>query len=232
MFFKFQKTFNVVLLFTILIPSVALAFDYKVAGVRLTKKIKPLREIKRENVIQQSMDYSCGPAGLATLLNYYLDEKVTEKEIVETLFKTVPFSKVQERHGFSLLDLKKFTQSKGYVVTAYKMTTKFLSERDEPVLVPIKFRNYQHFVIVKDVIADRIFLADPAAGNVSMKISKFEKLWINGIGLIVERNKNDKKPLASNLKVNDNDVVIADYKMLRRLTEASNFRATIYPGEF
>ncbi len=232
MLFKSSPQLYVVFLFFILIPSVALAFDYKVAGIRLSKQVKPLREIKRQNVIQQSLDYSCGPAGLSTLLNYYLDEKITEREIIETLFKTVPFEKVQERRGFSLLDLKKFTQSKGYVVTAYKMSTKFLSEREGPVLVPIKFKNYQHFVIVKDVIADRIFLADPSAGNVSMKISKFEKLWINGIGLIVERDKNDKKPLASTLKVDDNDIVIADYRMLRRLTEATNFRTTIYPGEF
>ncbi len=232
MFSELKKFSPILLSIFILLPSSASAFDFKVAGVRLTKQVKPLREIKRQNVIQQSLDYSCGPAGLSTLLNYYLDEKITEREIIETLFKTVPFSKVQERRGFSLLDLKKFTQSKGYVVTAYKMSTKFLSEREGPVLVPIKFKNYQHFVIVKDVIADRIFLADPSAGNVSMKISKFEKLWINGIGLIVERDKNDKKSLASTLKVDDNDIVIADYRMLRRLTEATNFRTTIYPGEF
>jgi predicted double-glycine peptidase len=233
MFSVSKKYFSALVALFLLIPSYdALAFNFKVAGVRLNKDIKPLREIKREHVVQQSLDYSCGPAGLSTLLNYYLDDKITEREIIETLFKTVPFEKVRERRGFSLLDLKKFTQSKGYVVTAYKMSTKFLAEREEPVLVPIKFKNFQHFVIVKDVIGDRVFIADPAAGNVTMKVKKFEKLWINGIGLIVEKNKNDKKPLVSSLKVNDNDIVIADYKMLRRLTEAATFRATFYPGEF
>lgn len=232
MFFQVSRFFLSILFVLSCLISPALAFDFKVAGVRLTKNVKPLREIKRHNVVQQSLDFSCGPAGLSTLLNYYLDDKVTEQEIITTLFKTVPFEKVRERRGFSLLDLKKFTESKGYVVTAYRMSPKFLKERDEPVLVPIRFKNYQHFVIVKDVIDDRVFIADPATGNVTMKMNKFQKLWLNGIGLIVERNKNDKKPLDDKLKVNDNDIVIADYRMLRRLTDISNIRTTIYPGEF
>src|SRR3990172_10324258 len=97
------------------------AASFSFNGVRVNKNIKPMREIKHEKVITQSLDFSCGAAGLSTLLNYYLGDPVTENEIINTLLNTVPLEKVQERRGFSLLDLKKYAESKGYKVSGYKM---------------------------------------------------------------------------------------------------------------
>ncbi|MBZ0166558.1 MAG: peptidase C39, partial [Candidatus Omnitrophica bacterium] len=113
------------------------------------KKVKPLREIKQENIVHQSLDYTCGPAGLSTLLNYYLDDPISEKEIIEALHKHVPREKAIERGGFTLLDLKNFAQAKGYDVTGYRMDVEFLRNVKQPVLVRINFKNYSHFVIVK-----------------------------------------------------------------------------------
>lgn len=224
--------FFVILSFVALFPSSSFAANFKAGGVRLNKEVKPLREIKRENIVAQSLDYSCGPAGLSTLLYYYLGDKVSEKEIISTLLKTVPMEKVKARHGFSLLDLKSFAQSKGYKVTGYKMTEQFLKELKQPVLVPIRFKNYHHFVIVKGVVGDRIFIADPATGNVSMKINKFMDIWTGGIGLVVERKEGDKRAAKYALKVEKKDFIMADYKMTNRLMDVIAYRTQIYPGEF
>jgi predicted double-glycine peptidase len=53
------------------------------------------------------------------------------------------------------------------------------------VIVPIRLKGFDHFVVVKGVVNDRIFLADPGFGNESMKVDRFQKLWKNGIVFIV-----------------------------------------------
>lgn len=212
----------------------AYAASFSAGGIRVSKNVKPMRDIKHQNIVTQSMDYTCGPAGLSTLLNYYLDDPITEKEIIEELHKHVPREKAIERGGFTLLDLKNFAQAQGYEVTGYRMDVEFLRSVKQPVLVRINMRNYSHFVIVKGVINDRIFLADPTAGNVSMKIPQFEKIWTNGIGLVIEDPT--KNSLAEGkeyaLKVNDDDILITDYKRLRQLIDRGAIRTAIYPSEW
>ena len=225
---KFKILFITFFLF-ISCASVSSAANLSVAGVRFKKDVKPLREIKREHVVAQSLDFSCGAAGLSTLLHYYLGDPTSEEDIINNLLNTMPLEKVIARRGFSMLDLKKFAQAKGYKVTGYKMDIDFLKELNKPVLVPITFRKYKHFVIVRGVIADRVFFADPAAGNMSMKISKFKNLWMDGIGLVVEKEKEENLDYA--LKIKENDLVIADHKMLRRIM-GREISTNAYPQEF
>lgn len=191
-----------------------------------------MRDIKHEHVVSQSLDISCGPAGLSTLLNFYLQDPTTEVEIINSLLDQVPLEKVRERKGFTLLDLKNFAKAKGYDVTGYKdMDIAFLREIKRPVLVPISFKNFSHFVIVKGVIADRIFIADPTAGNMSMKTSKFEKIWTKGIGLVVEKPKEiDNAQYA--LQIKTEDLLISDYNRLRQLIDKGAIRTAIYPAEW
>lgn len=211
--------------------NVAHATPFTTAGVRLNKPLKTFRDIRRTNVVPQSLDFSCGAAGLSTLFNYYLNEPITETEIITTLLQTIPLEKVRARNGFSLLDLKKFTESRGYKVTGYKMDSKFLREIKDPVLVPIHFKSYHHFVIVKGIVGDRVFIADPAAGNISMKLNKFEKMWNGNVGLVVERNKKGTEK-EYQLEVKKNDFLFADYKMMSRLVDGRLIRTSINPGEF
>jgi hypothetical protein len=60
-----------------------------------------------------------------------------------------------------------------------------IEEERMPVLVPINAWGYYHFVIVRGFRGDRVFLADPAVGNTTMKISRFEEVWVDGIGFVV-----------------------------------------------
>ena len=205
------------------------AVSFSVGGLRVNKEVRNMREIKRKNIVTQSLDYSCGAAGLSTLLHYYHGDAVSEKDIIATILQFVPLEKIKERKGFSLLDLKNFAQTKGYKVTGYKMDMDFLRKLGKPVLVPIKFKNYSHFVIVKAVLANRVFIADPAAGNMSMKIDKFKNIWTNGIGLIIER-ENSSGEYA--LQVKNEDMIITDYKLLRRLVDQAFIRTAIFTSEY
>ncbi len=206
------------------------AASFHFDGMSMNKKVKSMHEIKRKNVVTQSLDFSCGAAGLSTVLQYYLGDKVTEEEIILTLLQTVPLEKVKRRRGFSLLDLKNFAKLKGYKVTGYKMDMEFLRELGKPVLVPIKFKNYSHFVIIRGVYADRVFIADPSAGNVSLKISKFKQFWHGGIGLVVEgKNGVDGE---YELQVNEKDLIVADYKNMSQRMNPTNIMTTIYTSEW
>lgn len=219
------------LLLTFFSLNIAFAATFSAAGIRLTKKVTPLNAMKREHVIAQSLDFSCGAAGLSTLLNFYLGDPVSEQEIIETLLMTVPIEKVRQRKGFSLFDLKTFAQQRGYDVTGYQMDVEFLKNLNVPVLVPIRFRNYSHFVVVRGVVGDRVFIADPAAGNMSMKIDQFERLWAGGIGLVVKNPQiSDHEGYA--LKVDKEDFLVSDYKMLSKLMNQVVVRTAIFPSEY
>src|SRR5215471_13803595 len=83
-----------------------------------TKGNPPVRsvlEMRRERVMIQKWDLSCGAAALGILLRYQFGEPVTEKEIARVLMSRSEYvghpELVQQREGFSLLDLKRFVQA-------------------------------------------------------------------------------------------------------------------------
>lgn len=55
----------------------------------------------------------------------------------------------------------------------------------------IKPRGYEHFAVFKGVRGDRVYLADPARGNMRMPLYQFFDIWadVNGRGVVfvVER---------------------------------------------
>lgn len=86
---------------------------------------------------------------------------------------------VQIRQGFSLLDLKRFVDRRGYRGVGYgQLTLENLVQR-APILVPIDTHGYNHFVIFRGIAGNRVLLADPAWGNRTMTAERFERVWID-----------------------------------------------------
>ena len=158
-------------------------------GLRLTKNITTLRELKTRYVTFQQYDYSCGAAVISTLLTYYFGEPATEQEVITGIAQRADAQKVLKRRAFSLLDMKRFALARGYRAVGYQMDFDFLVELNKPVIVPIEFRDYKHFVIFKGIVGDRVVIADPAFGNYTMKFTRFLSIWTNGIGFVLEREK-------------------------------------------
>ena len=210
----------------------ALAVSFTVAGLRVEKKnVKSMKEIKAANIVHQSLDFSCGAAGISTLLSNYLDHPISEQEIISTILQHVSIEKVKARRGFSLLDLKNFVESRGLKATGYQMDFDFLRGLGKPVLVPIVFKKYRHFVIVKAVLGDRVFLADPAIGNVTMKTNQFASIWLDGIGLVIE-DPNAKEPTDHRSLVSAKEALFADYKNVVRTAQQNVYRTGVYPNEY
>ncbi len=155
-----------------------------------------LAEIRERNVSIQEWDLSCGAAALATILNYQHGDPVSEREIATRLISRTEYLEnpmlVRLRQGFSLLDLKRFVDDRGYNgVGLGQLTLEHLVAR-APMIVPINTYGYQHFVVFRGVLGNRVLLADPAFGNRTMLRSAFENAWIDfteigHVGFVVRR---------------------------------------------
>ena len=160
------------------------------------RTVKSLFEMRRENVVVQQWDLSCGAAALTTLLNYQHGDMVSEKQVAMALMGREEYIKnpmiVNIRQGFSLLDLKRYVDRRGYQGSGYgKLTLNDLVKK-APILVPINTFGYNHFVIFRGIRGNRVLLADPAWGNRTMLVTEFEKMWIDfpdirKVGFVVQR---------------------------------------------
>jgi predicted double-glycine peptidase len=150
------------------------------------KPVLSLKEIRNEGVVRQKWDISCGAAALSTLLTYQFKDNTPETDIVVWMLHRTDPARVKERHGFSLLDMKHFAQARGYNAEGFSdMSIDELASQKSAVIVPIRLKGFDHFVVVKGIADGRVFLADPGFGNTTMRIDRFQKLWKNGIVFVV-----------------------------------------------
>jgi predicted double-glycine peptidase len=160
------------------------------------RTVRSLLEIRQDKVVVQKWDLSCGAAALATLLNFQHGDMVSELEIALGLINRPEYIEnpelVQIRQGFSLLDLKRYVDGRGYEGIGYGRLTLADLEAKAPILVPINTNGYNHFVVFRGRVGNRVLLADPAFGNHTMTVPAFERAWleyanIGKVGFVVAR---------------------------------------------
>lgn len=158
--------------------------------------VKSLLEMRHQNVVVQAWDLSCGAAALATLLNFQHNDWVSEREIARGLIRRDEYIKYPDllriRQGFSLLDLKLYVDARGYLGVGYgRLDLEHLQQR-APIMVPIVTNGYNHFVIFRGIRGNRVLLADPAWGNRTMTVERFQHSWLEHpqfgkLGFVVQR---------------------------------------------
>jgi predicted double-glycine peptidase len=177
--------------------------------------VKSLLEARHEHVVIQQWDLSCGAAALTTLLNYQHGDQVTEKEVANALMRREEYVKnpqlLQSREGFSLADLKRHVDTRGYQGIGYgKLQLKDLVAK-APVIVSIKTYGYNHFVIFRGMRGNRVLLADSGWGNRTMRIEEFMESWIDyprlgRVGFVIQRRDGRAPP--NQLAPRDQDFVM------------------------
>jgi predicted double-glycine peptidase len=182
------------------------------AGVEGSKNIRTLKEIRSEGVVRQRWDMSCGAAALSTLLTYDFKDNTPETAIVVWILHRVDAGRVRARGGFSLLDLKHFAEARGYHAEGFSgVSIEDLALEKTSVIVPIRVKGFDHFVVVKGIVGGHVILADPGFGNLTMRVDRFQKLWKNGVVFIVhppdERMIGEKNLSAAARLVPDESVI-------------------------
>ena len=158
-----------------------------ISGCAGPKRIKPDKSLDQENVVMQGYDYSCGASALATLMTYYFNDPVSEEELLTDILAHIPeqMIKIRKKEGMSLLDLKKAALRRGYKAYGITLKKASLSKLSFPVLVYLRTRYSRHFAILKGLKENRVFLADPARGNIRLTMDTFLKEWKEKITLIL-----------------------------------------------
>ena len=184
----------------------ALAFSVSAADLGAPRQPGPvtsLLEMRHEGVVVQQWDLSCGAAALATVLAYQHGDPVPEKEIAKALINRDKYLDDPDillaQRGFSLLDLKRYVDTRGYNGIGFKGLELDDLIRLAPILVPVVNYGYDHFVVFRGIFGNRVLLADPAWGNRTMRIEQFSQLWaehpqLGKVGFIVERQDGAAPP--------------------------------------
>ncbi len=153
--------------------------------LRESVTLEPMSQLQFRNVIRQAYDYSCGSAALTSLLDYFLGRNLQERQVMEGLLRYGEADKIVERRGFSLLDMKRFVAALGYKSGGFRAAFSDLDELEHPALVPIEYAGFKHFVVVRDVYNDHVFVADPALGNISFTRTRFEEIWDQNVLFVI-----------------------------------------------
>lgn len=177
-----------------------------------SKSIRSLQEIRGEGVVRQKWDMSCGAAALSTLLTYDFKDNTPESAIVVWILHRVDPVRVRARGGFSLLDLKRFAQARGYNAEGFTgMSIEELALEKTSVIVPIRLKGFDHFIVVRQITGGRVIVADPGFGNLTMKVDRFQTLWKEGIVFIVHPPTDlmltEKRPALASRLVPDETII-------------------------
>ncbi|HGN6321709.1 TPA: C39 family peptidase [Neisseria gonorrhoeae] len=132
-------------------------------------KIQSWKARRDFNIVKQDLDFSCGAASVATLLNNFYGQKLTEEEVLEKL------GKEQMRASFE--DMRRIMPDLGFEAKGYALSFEQLAQLKIPVIVYLKYRKDDHFSVLRGVDGNTVLLADPSPGHVSMSRAQFLEAW-------------------------------------------------------
>jgi predicted double-glycine peptidase len=163
-------------------PLIAFLLLLEVAHTAYAERpVRSLLEMRQQGVVIQRWDTSCGAAALATLLTYDKGFPVTEVQVARAMLRQTDPLRVKYRGGFSLLDMKRYATQIGFESDGYSGVTLEHLASHVPMIIPIRVRGYNHFVVVRKVTDREVDIADPGFGRYRMRRSSFAKVWL-GIG--------------------------------------------------
>lgn len=172
---------------------------------------KSWKELKQRNVVMQNREYSCGAAAMATVLRYYWGDAVKEENVLSTLMQMLTAEEIKDRvkNGLAISDLRRTAVKMGYQATIGTMSFEKLAAARVPLVVPIRLKQYDHFVVFRGVVDGRVYLADPLRGNVRPTISEFCSQWQKHAVLVIAK-VDVEPPETSLLGIRPEEVYLSD----------------------
>ena len=166
------------------VRAVAAAQLLPVPWLLVSSDMQGLRALRYANMVAQQRDYSCGAAALATLLDYGYGYRLSETQAIEAMMRHVAQPAEVLRNGFSMLDMKRYVESLGMHAVGFDVNLAAMRRLRIPVIALLDVDGYSHFVVVKKVDHDLVFLSDPALGQRAIDVDTFARDW-HGLVLAV-----------------------------------------------
>jgi predicted double-glycine peptidase len=140
-------------------------------AIRGSLPLQDWRTLRDLGVHKQDLDYSCGAASLATLLEGYFGIETTEQAVLQRL----PLH--QGRTSFA--DLATVARADyGLRAAGFALNFAQLRQLARPVLLYLKVRGQDHFSVLRGIDASgAVWLADPSWGNRLLTRTQFETIW-------------------------------------------------------
>lgn len=132
-------------------------------------RVRPWKTLKDAHVVKQALDFSCGAASLATLLNGHYAQNVTEADLLKAM------DKGDGRASFA--DMARALPQFGFKAQGFAATWEQLTRLKVPVILYVKHRANDHFTVLRGIDADTVWLADPSLGNRTYSRAQFLKMW-------------------------------------------------------
>jgi uncharacterized protein len=167
-------------------PSVHAGFVYidPSTGTNARVPVRSIQQLKYRAIVKQQFDFSCGSAAVATLLTYHYRFPVSEQDVFMAMYEKGDQATIQ-REGFSLLDMKRYLDDRGYQAEGIYASLDDLARVGVPAIALIDLKGYNHFVVIKGVKDDEVMVGDPAVGLKLYRKADFEKIWTSGIVFVV-----------------------------------------------
>lgn len=146
--------------------------EINLMGITPTSIELPLqswKSLRDARVVKQDLDYSCGAASLATLLNEFYGQNFTEKHLLEAM------DKGELRASFH--DMKMALLKFGFHSVAITTSYEELAKIKIPVIVYLKHRKSEHFSVLRGIDSKTVLLADPSLGNRTYSREQFLSMW-------------------------------------------------------
>ena len=121
-------------------------------------------------IVKQDLDYSCGAASLATLLNSFYGQSVTEDVLLKAMDK---------RNGrASFEDMAQVLPQFGFRAQGFAASWEQLMRLKMPIILYVKHRKDDHFTVLRGISSDTVWLADPSLGNRTYSRAQFLAMWL------------------------------------------------------
>jgi len=131
--------------------------------------IKSWKTLRDARIVKQDLDYSCGAASLATLLNEYYGVSITEAALLQAMDK----GDLRASFEDMALALAQF----GFKAQGFAASWEQLTQLRMPVVVYLKHRKNDHFSVLRGIDENTVWLADPSLGNRTYSRAQFLEMW-------------------------------------------------------
>lgn len=183
-----MKYFYLICLVFLSKQSYAMAVDF--SSHQKTITIKSWKALRDNGIVKQDLDYSCGAASVATILNNVFYQDTTEEQLLDLM------DKGNLRASFA--DMQRALKVLGFQSQGLSLSFETLTTLKIPVIVYVKHRNTDHFSVIRGINDDFIWLADPSVGNRILNKAQFLAMWQTqnhtdfGKALVIIPNKAQK----------------------------------------